>query len=82
MDDFVLGNSCSKCSDKDGLDEDLQRLVTWSADHGLIINKNKCVGCLFYPQNISPQLQLPLVNGEALFREQTVKYLGVHYTSS
>ncbi len=34
-DDFVLDNSYSKCSDQDGLDDDLPRLVTWSADQGL-----------------------------------------------
>ncbi len=70
------------CSDQEGLDEDLHRLVTWSADHGLLINKTKCVECLFYPKNTSPQLPLSLINGEALSREQTVKYLGVHFNSN
>ncbi len=77
-DDFVLCNSYSKCSDQEGLDDDLHRLVTWSADYGLLINKTKCAECLFYPKNTSPQFPLSLINSEALSREQTVKYLGVH----
>ncbi len=36
--DFVLINSYSKGFDQDWLNEDLFRLVTWSADHGLVIN--------------------------------------------
>ncbi len=70
------------CIDQEGLDEDLHRLVTWSADHGLLINKTKCAECLFYPKNTSPQLPLSLINDEALSREQTVKYLGVHFHSN
>ncbi len=72
-DDFVLCNSYNKCTDYEGLDEDLHHRVTWSADHGLLINKTKCAECLFYPKNTSPQLPLRLINGEALSREQTVK---------
>ncbi len=53
-DDFVLCNSYGKCSDQEGLDDDLHRPVTWSADHGLPVNKIKCVKCLFYPKNTSP----------------------------
>ncbi len=63
-------------------DDDLHGLVTWSADHGLFINKTKCEECLFYPKNTSPKLPLSLINGEALSREQTVKYLGVHFNSN
>ncbi len=37
---------------------------------------------LFFPENTSTQLPLSFVNGEALFREQTVKYLGVHFTAN
>ncbi len=48
-DDFALCNSYNKYSNQEGLDEDLHRLVTWSADHGLLINKTKCAECLFYP---------------------------------
>ncbi len=81
-DDFVLCNSYNNCIDQEGLDEDLHRLVTWSADRGLLINKTKCAECLFYPKNTSPQLPLSLINGEALSREQTVKYLGVHFNSN
>ncbi len=39
VDHFVLCNSYSKCSDQEVLDDDLHRLVTWSADHGPLINK-------------------------------------------
>ncbi len=46
-DDFVPGNSYRKCSDQDGLDDELSRRSTWSAYHGLIINKNKCAECIF-----------------------------------
>ncbi len=80
--DFVLCNSYSKCSDQEGFDDDLHRLVTWSADQGLFIDKTTCAECLFYPKNTSPQLLLSLINGEALSREQTVKYLGVHFNSN
>ncbi len=61
VDDFVLCNSYSKCSDQEGLDDDLHRLgVIWSADHGLLINKSKCVECFFYPKNtFSPTPALP-----------------------
>ncbi len=58
-DDFVLCNSYNKCTDQEGLDEDLHRLVTWSADHGLLINKTKCAECLFYPKNTSPNSRSP-----------------------
>ncbi len=76
-DDFMLCNSYIKCSDQEGLDDDLHRLVTWSSDHGLLISKTKCAS--FIPKNTSPQLPLSLVNGEALSRQQTVKNLGVHF---
>ncbi len=36
----------------------------------------------FYPKNTSPQLPLPLIKSEAFSREQTVKYLGVHFNSN
>ncbi len=72
----------SKWSGQEGLDDDLHRLVTWSAEYGLLINNAKCVECLFYPQNTSQKLSLSLINGEALSRKQTVKYLGVHFTSN
>ncbi len=81
-DDFVLCNSYSKFSVQVELDEDLHRLITWSADHGLLINKTKCAECLFYYKNTSPQLPLSLINDEALSREQTVKYLCVHFNSN
>ncbi len=42
-DDFVLCNSFNKCSEHQGLNNDLHRLLTWSADHGLFKNKSKCV---------------------------------------
>ncbi len=60
----------------------LHRLVTWSVDHGFLINKTKCAECLFYPKNTTLQLPLSLINGDALSREQTVKYLGVHFNSN
>ncbi len=50
--------------------------------HGLIINKTKCVECLFYFKSTSSQLPFSFINGEALSREQTAKYLGVHFTSN
>ncbi len=80
-DDHVLCISNSKCSDQEGMDDDLSRLATWKADHGLIINKSKCAECLFY----SSQLTFSFLNGEALSREQTVsknivsKNIGVHF---
>ncbi len=37
---------------------------------------------LFPKKNTPPQLPLSLINGEALSREQTVKYLGVNFTSN
>ncbi len=48
-DDFVLCNSYNKFTDYEGLYEDLHRRVTWSVDHGLLINVTKCAECLFYP---------------------------------
>ncbi len=51
-----------------------------SLSYGLIINKTKCVECLFYSKNTYSQLSFFFLNGEALFREQTVKYLGVHFS--
>ncbi len=45
----------------------------------LTMDTTKCVKCLFYSKNTSPQLPLSLMNGEALSREQTVKYLGVNF---
>ncbi len=50
-------------------------LECWS---WLIINKTKCVECFFY--SIKHFLSNPFLNGEALSREQTVKYLRVHFT--
>ncbi len=46
-------------SDQDGLDDDLHRLVTWCADHRLLINKSKCAECLLYPKNTSPNSRYP-----------------------
>ncbi len=43
-------NSYSICSDHEGLDDGLHSLVTWSADHGLLVNKTNCVECLLYPK--------------------------------
>ncbi len=53
-DDFVLCNSYNKCSDQEGLDEDLHRFVTWSADHGLLINKTKCAIASLIPKTLPP----------------------------
>ncbi len=58
-DDFVLCNSYNKCTDQEGLDEDLHRLVTWSADHGRLINKTKCAECLFIPKTLPPNSRSP-----------------------
>ncbi len=79
-DDFMLCNSYSKCSDQEGLDDDLSRLATWSTDHVPIINTTKCVECLFYSTNTPAQLPFSFLNGKALSRDLTVKYLGVHFT--
>ncbi len=76
-DDFVLCNSYSKCSDQKGLDDDLSRLVPWSANHGLIITKQKCIECLFYSKNTSHELPFAFLNGESLSREQTSRWLGL-----
>ncbi len=39
-DGIVLGYSCSKCSDQEGLDGNTHScLATWSADHGLFVKK-------------------------------------------
>ncbi len=73
-DGLVLGNSYSKDPNQEGLDDDLSRL----AEHGSIINKTKCVECLFYIKNTSSQLPFSFLNGEALSRDQTVLYLGVY----
>ncbi len=40
-DGIVIGYSCSKCSDQEGLGANLSRLATCSADHGLIVKKNQ-----------------------------------------
>ncbi len=80
--DFVFFCSYSKLSDQDVLDDDLHRRLTCSADHGLIINKNKYAECLFCPKNNSAKLTLSLINGEALSWDQTVRCLGVHFTSN
>ncbi len=58
-DDFVLCNSFCKYSDQGELDDDLHRLVTLGADHGLLINKTKCAECLIYPKNTSPNSRSP-----------------------
>ncbi len=67
---------------KKGLDDHLSRLATWSADHGLIITRTKCVECFFYSKNTSSQLPFSFPDGESLPREQTVNYLGAHSTSN
>ncbi len=81
-DDIVFGNSYSKCSDQDGLGDDLSRLATWSSDHGLNISKTKCVECLVYSKNTSSQLLFSFLNREVISHEQSVKYLGVHFFSN
>ncbi len=43
---------------------------------------SKYVECLFYLKNISVQLPLSLVIGEALSWEKTVKYIGVRFNSN
>ncbi len=48
----------------------------------LIINKTKCVECLFYSKNTSFQSPFSFLNGEALSREHTIKYLGVYFSSN
>ncbi len=58
------------------------RLATWSSDHGLNISKTKCVECLVYSKNTSSQLMFPFLNRDALSCEQTIKYLGVHFSSN
>ncbi len=78
----MLRNSYIKCSDQEGLDDDLSCLATWSADHGFIINKTKCVEYLFSSKTTSSQLPFSFLKGEALSRAQTVKYLCVHFTSN
>ncbi len=78
---FVFINFYTKCSDQEDLDDDLYRRATWSADHWLLINKTKCAKCLFYSTNIFSHHQLFFINGEAVSREQTVKYLGEYITS-
>ncbi len=81
-DNFVLYNSYSKYSGQKELDDDLYRLATWSADHGLAISKTKCAKWIFYSKSTSSQLSLSFINGETLSREQTVKYLCVNFTSN
>ncbi len=81
-DEVVLSNSYSKCSDQDGLGDDLCRLATWSSDHGLNISMIKYVECLAYSKNTSPQLLFSFLYSEALSREHTVKYVGVHFSSN
>ncbi len=76
-DDFVIGNSYSKDSDKEGLDDDRSRLAKRSAEHGLVINKTKYVECLFYSET------LPLRSCSLFFTaKHTVKYLSVHFSSN
>ncbi len=41
----LLGYSYCKSSDRIGLNDELSRLVTRSTDHGLVINRTKCVEC-------------------------------------
>ncbi len=60
-----------------GLDDDLSRRGTWSAIHGLVINKTECVACLVYSKNTSSPLPFFFLDGE-----QTVKCLGVHFSSN
>ncbi len=45
-------------SDQEGLDDDLQHLVTWSADNGLLINKRLNVrnASFIPPSSRSPSL--------------------------
>ncbi len=58
-DDFVLCNSYSKCSDQEGLDDGLHRLVTWSADYGLLINRLNVWNASFIPKTFPPTPALP-----------------------
>ncbi len=39
---------------KEGLDEDLSRFATWTADQELAINKIKYAECLFYSEKTLP----------------------------
>ncbi len=42
---FVLCNSYSKCSDQEGLDDDLYRLVTWRQQTRKLLHSVKLVNC-------------------------------------
>ncbi len=71
-DDFVLGNSCSKDPNQEGLDDGLSRFATMD------LSLTSALNASFYSKNTSSQLPFSFLNGEALSREQTVKYLSVH----
>ncbi len=76
---FLIGNSCSRCSEQEDLDDDFSHLVTWIVKHGLVISKNKSVQCHFYSKSLPSSLR---IYGVALSREQTAQYIGVHFSSN
>ncbi len=77
--DSVIGNSCSRFSEQEELDDDFSHLVTWIVKHGLVISKNKSVQCHFCSKSLPSSLR---IYGVALSREQAAKYLGVHFSSN
>ncbi len=78
----MIGNSYSKCSDQEEPDDDLSRLATWSADHGLVVSKTKCFEFPLHSKKNSCQLRLAFLNGEALSRKHAVKCPGVYFSSN
>jgi len=77
-DDLVLCSPCCTAMSNLVLYASLKAIRQWSEEHGLILNRTKCVQCEFSFSRSTNIGQSPLtVNGELLPSVEHVQYLGV-----
>jgi hypothetical protein len=83
-DDTTLANKLKSASDFELLNESLRAIEDWSAENSLVLNNAKCVECLFHFRSCQSRQSIqrnPSIDGMPLSEVDSVKYLGIHFSS-
>jgi hypothetical protein len=83
-DDTTLAGKLKTSSDSNSLNQSLLEINKWSSENSLILNRTKCVECLFRFRNSRPRQQFEAsssIDGISLSEVTDVKYLGIHFSS-
>jgi hypothetical protein len=82
-DDTVIAGQLKSINDSSKLQSSVSEVDHWSKENGLLLNKSKCIECVFKLRSLptNPVNSPVVLDGIPVKSDPSVKYLGVYFSS-